>query len=328
MSLKTFGRLFFSVAVLAILFYFVIDPRVVWRTMQQIDVRYFVLAFGVFTIDRLLMAYKWALLIRARSYRLPLIPATEIYSSAMLLGTLLPSTLGADVIRTVLARRAGIGTGDCVASIAVERAIGFICALLLALAGLLTLRVTAKLDGRYDLLLWIGIVGLAFGIAVLVLSFNSRAAAWMTRFIPERIRLHRFADKISRSVLSYQALGATRGLLITFVVLTCIEQLVPVVFTWVNALSFGLDVNPLVMLGAVPLSILVARLPISIFGIGAFEGTFAALLSLSGIPPQYAIAVAFVGRAIEILGCVPWWLLHQLRKHTVGEEAAGARAPL
>jgi uncharacterized membrane protein YbhN (UPF0104 family) len=103
---------------------------------------------------------------------------------------------------------------------------------------------------------------------------------------------------------------------------------VPVVFTWVNALSFGLHVNPLVMLGAVPLSILVARLPISIFGIGAFEGTFAALLSLSGIPPQYAIAVAFVGRAIEILGCVPWWLLHQLRKHTVGEEAVGARAPL
>jgi uncharacterized protein (TIRG00374 family) len=328
LSFKTLGRVALSLSILVLLFKYVIDPRTVWRTLEHLDARYFVLAFGIFTIDRVLMAYKWNLLIRARSYRLSVIRAVEIYSSAMFLGTLLPSTLGADVIRTVLARRAGIGTGDVVASIAVERSIGFICALMLALVGLIALRLTAKLDERYDILLMIGIVGLFLGIATLLLSFHPRTAAWMAKFVPAHIRSTRFAGKVGNLVGCYQALGASRSVLISFVALTCVEQLIPVVFTWVNALSFGLHVSPVVMLGAVPLSVLVARLPISISGLGAFEGTFAGLLSLSGISPRYAIAIAFVGRAIETLACVPWWLLYQLRKHTVGEEATEARAPL
>ncbi|HKT71875.1 MAG TPA: lysylphosphatidylglycerol synthase transmembrane domain-containing protein [Steroidobacteraceae bacterium] len=311
---KTLVRFGISIALLTILLRYVIDPRAVLDTLAQLDPSYGVVAYLIFQLDRVTMAFKWNLLLRARSYRLSHWRATEIYSSAMFLGTLLPTTLGADVVRTVLARRIGLGGVDVIATIAVERSIGFLCALILSLAGLVALRFVGMWDASFSLVLLAGIVGLALVIVALALSFNPRVAALMARMFPARLRTSKVGGKLAQLVTCYQSLGSSRPVLLSFLGLTLFEQLIPVAFTWVIALSFGLSVSPLVMLGAVPLSVLVSRLPISISGIGVFDGAFAALLASSGIAPQYAVAIAFAGRAIEILGCFPWWVRLQLRK--------------
>jgi len=56
---------------------------------------------------------------------------------------------------------------------------------------------------------------------------------------------------------------------------------------------------------AVPLSILVARIPIGIGGIGTFETAFAFLLSLAGISAAEAVAIPFTSRILQILALLP-----------------------
>ena len=59
---------------------------------------------------------------------------------------------------------------------------------------------------------------------------------------------------------------------------------------------------------AVPLSLLIARLPIGLYGLGTFEGAFVFLLSASGLSGADAVAMSLSARILEILAFLPWWL--------------------
>src|SRR5688572_23879940 len=112
-----------SIACIALLFRYVVDVRDVGRAFRDVDLRYLRLAAAIITAERALMTYKWILLLRAQGHRLPWLEGMKIYCSAMLWGSLLPTTVGADAVRAVLVMRRGIGGADVTASIIVERMI-------------------------------------------------------------------------------------------------------------------------------------------------------------------------------------------------------------
>jgi uncharacterized membrane protein YbhN (UPF0104 family) len=72
----------------------------------------------------------------------------------------------------------------------------------------------------------------------------------------------------------------------------------------------GVDVGVLFMLGVVPLTVLISRLPISIGGLGVYEGIFALLMFLGGVSASQAVAIAFAGRILETVAYLPWWIVH------------------
>jgi uncharacterized membrane protein YbhN (UPF0104 family) len=67
------------------------------------------------------------------------------------------------------------------------------------------------------------------------------------------------------------------------------------------------EVNAVLLFCALLLSVIAARLPVSIDGLGIFEGVLAALLQLADVAPAYSIAAALTGRALQIIVCLPWW---------------------
>lgn len=70
--MKFWLRIGLSIALVVLLFTYVVDAREVVRILQRFDARYLILAILVVTIDRVLMTFKWTLLLRAQGYRLPL----------------------------------------------------------------------------------------------------------------------------------------------------------------------------------------------------------------------------------------------------------------
>jgi glycosyltransferase 2 family protein len=56
--------------------------------------------------------------------------------------------------------------------------------------------------------------------------------------------------------------------------LTFGQQLLGVIVTWLTARGLGVDVGLLFMAGILPLTLLISRLPVSINGLGVFEGVF------------------------------------------------------
>ncbi len=284
--MKHWMRISITVLACALLIIYVVDARAVLNTLMRCDPLWALVALGVFTLDRVLMSYKWGLLLAIRGYRVTLQERLMVYCSSMMWGLVLPSTVGADGIRILLVRRFGVRVDDALATILVERGLGFISALLMAVMSLLLLRFLVPDAAEYDVPLLIGIVSLLVAIGVLLLSFSSKAITSILRLLPRRAAQSSAARLLSRLHEAYRSLALDRRKLALFFILTVAEQLLMAVCYGLIALALQLSFNLVFLLAAVPLSILIARLPISIDGLGVYEGIFIGVMSLGGVHPD------------------------------------------
>ncbi len=262
------------------------------------------------TLDRALMTFKWVWLLRGRGARLPFFQGMKIYCAAMVWGMFLPSTVGADAIRAFSVSRLGFDSKEVIASIVVERMGGFLSAMLLGLLSLAALSSTGRLDGQFAAVWQLGMAMLAVTILIFVSSFSQRVFDWIHGRFLYKFRNAKIMQKLRQFHLTYQAYQNNKRILAGFLGLTFGEQLMPILHSWLIAWGLGVPVSLLYLAGAIPLSILISRIPISIDGIGVFDGVFILLMSLAGISPAEAIAITLVGRILQTLSWLPWWIAH------------------
>jgi len=260
------------------------------------------------TIDRLLMAYKWLRLLRAAGEDLTLLGATQIYCASMVWGMFLPATVGADAVRVVCARRRGVGGSTGVASILVERALGFLASLLLGLAGLAVIASLRELPAALEPAVWGGALLFAGGALLLGLSLSERTFTWLDDRLYKPLSERTGIGTLRRVHESYRAFRRHRGELRLFFGLSLLEQLVPALSVWLLAVALGDPPSPLYLAAAVAISYVVARVPISFGGIGILEGVLVFLLVLGGMSGERALAVSVASRIIEVLSWLPWWI--------------------
>lgn len=303
-------RIALSIALLVALLVYVVDAREMVRIVSEFDPVYLVLALIAVTVDRMLMTYKWTVLLSAQGHRLPLFPGVAIYCASMMWGMALPATVGADAIRAAMTAKRGFSGTDVVASIVIERMIGFVLALALGLVSLSVLRSLGLLDARYDLALWLGAGALVAAVALLLASMNERLIARVVARLPRTIRESKPFGYLGRFTTAYHSLGAARSAIAAFAALTVVEQLVAIVFPWMIALGLGVPADLWLMLGVLPIAGLISRLPISVDGWGVYESVFVGLMMLAGISAEAALALALAGRVLQVLAFLPWWVAH------------------
>jgi len=326
--MKFWLRIALSIALVVLLFTYVVDAREVGRILQRFDAGYLLLAIAVVTIDRILMTFKWTLLLRAQGYRLPLLQGVTIYCTSMVWGLALPTTVGADAIRAVIVTKRGFNGTDVVTSIVIERMVGFVLALALGLVSLAILRTIGVLDARFDSALYLGIAMLVGVTALLVAALNEKLVAHVVARLPRFVRESKVMRYLDRFAGAYRALGGARGTIAKFSLLTVLEQVFSVLFPWTLALGLGVDVNLLLLLGVLPISTLISRLPISFDGLGVFEAVFVGLLVLAGISADAALAIAISGRIIQLFAFLPWWLVYVARSGAVRPPSASKELPI
>jgi glycosyltransferase 2 family protein len=306
--MKTWLRASITLLLCAALLTFVVDVRVVGETLMRCDPVWALVTIGALTADRVLMSYKWGLLLAIRGHRIGLARQLMVYCSAMMWGLALPSTVGADGIRVVLTRRFGVRADDTLATILVERGIGFICALLTALVGIVVLRTQFELNVAFDTLVIGCGLGLVGAIAIVIFSFSETSLQWVMRILPRRVAASRAAGMLTKLHEAYRSLAVDRPRLLYFGVLTLLEQFVTVCCYGLTAWALGIDFTAVFLFAAVPLAILVSRLPISIDGIGVYEGIFIAIMTLGGVRPDDSLAISLAMRALQVVVWLPWWL--------------------
>lgn len=309
MAVKTWLRISVTLLLCALLLIYVVDVHVVMQTLAQCDPWWAVVALVALTLDRVLMSFKWGLLLAIRGYSISLSQRLMVYCSAMMWGLALPSTVGADGIRIMLVRRFGVRVDDALATILVERGIGFVSALLTALIGLFILRAMLPHDPTYDQALLLGAAVLLITMAILVFSFSSDALSSVLRFVPRRLASSRIVQLLGKLHDAYRALASDRPRIAAFSALTFAEQLLMVVCYGLVAVALKVDFNAVFLFAAVPLAILVSRLPVSIDGIGVYEGIFIGIMTLGGVRPEDSLAVSLACRALQIIVWLPWWLM-------------------
>jgi glycosyltransferase 2 family protein len=326
--MKFWLRIALSIALVVVLFTYVVDAREVVHSLQRFDASYLLLALVVVTLDRILMTFKWTLLLRAQGYRLPLLQGVTIYCTAMVWGMALPATVGADAIRAVMVTKRGFNGTDVVASIVIERMVGFVLALALGLVSLAILRTIGVLDARFDSALYLGIAMLLGVTALLVAALNERLVGKLVTRLPRFVRESKVMQYLDRFAAAYRALGGARSTIAQFGALTVLEQVFAVIFPWVLAKGLDIDADLVLLLGVLPISTLISRLPISFDGLGVFEAVFVGLLVLAGINAEAALAIAISGRIIQLFAFLPWWFVHVARSGAVRPPTTSKELPI
>lgn len=317
----------FTVGTLAVLFS-LLDLRRVGLLLLEARPLWLGAAFVVALLDRLLMIGKWYPLALVHEPALRFSRAARAYLAANFAAFLLPSTVGADGLRALaLGRERGL-VMEMGASIVAERLFGMLAnGLLVLVSFLVALHVSAPIGPVGILALGIVAVG---GLAG-ALPFLGRPPAWLRRVAPIRI-LGRYEVLIRRFFVAYVAYRRHPRMLAAVGALTFLESLAPLAIVGLVsiALESGIGLVPLIV--AVPVASLIAKLPISVAGIGPQEASLVSVLALFGVSGETGLAIAVLRRLIELSIAVPGGLLVRdllagLRSRAAAGEAA-LTAPL
>lgn len=283
-----------TAGLLGLLIFAVAEPRDMLAVLSRLSWPLAALALLVTIADRVLMALKWRLLLTCRGVPLDAWTAIRAYFATSFAGLVLPITVGADAIRVMAVRRFGVY--DIAASIVVERTLGALAIITVSLVALSGLHERAgSLPGGPAVTLSVVALGM---FAIFALSL--RVAAWRRWQAESGVLRH-----VARLVQAYAAYRTEWRGLTAFYVLSILECGLPVVIAWLAARSLGLALPLSLFAVTIPLTLIVARLPVSLGGFGVQEASFVYFARSFGVDATSALAIMLVTDAVLILALLP-----------------------
>jgi glycosyltransferase 2 family protein len=268
--------------------------------------RWFAICFVLVVIDRVLMAWRWVALLRAAEGlpRVPLRQLIRLFFVSTFVGTFLPGSIGGDAVRAVGLSRLGASTSAAVGSVAVDRVLGTVSVLLMAVVG--ATLAGSLLDERW---LKLAILVSAIGVAgTLLLLFDSRLLAGLVRWAGggRFPTLERWAQSFLSAIRQY---GEHRGVLVGVLVASVAVQALRSAQAWCLGLAIGLTISGVWYFALIPFAVLAFLLPASVGGFGAGTASFVPLFALAGLTNADAVALSFLFAFLGVVGNLPGGVL-------------------
>lgn len=290
------------------------DLGAVWAALSGVDLRWIVLAVIAQFIGPALITTRWQGLLAARG----ITPGWGyLYRSTLISGffrQFMPSTIGGDVIRGYDAWRAGASTGLAFMSLVIDRLMGLMALVALAMAALLFFPdVAGKLPGAR---LWGGIALAGLVVLVALVARPHRTAP------PDADSgTGTGADtgsgsggKLKKIAAALALYRGQPGVLARALGFSFLLQVNVVSFYWFLSQALGMPIGYGDFYIIAPVAILVMMLPISINGIGVRESIFVFLLAQWGIGTAGAVALAWLEYGLFLMMGLFGGLLFALRR--------------
>jgi uncharacterized protein (TIRG00374 family) len=306
-------KVFLSVALLGVVVYLVDFQKAV-DTLLNLNPWYLLPYAALYFLDRALMAYKWNILLVVLKVQVPFLILFRSCSVAPLVGMVLPATIGGDAFRVYSLTRHKLSAQAILASIIVERIIGFCAILLLSAISLgLVFYLMGDQWAQFAGLGWLLLLLTALTIAVFLVSQGLRGG-WV-KSLAARFSKYPLVGKLYAFWAKFWEFKNHRGAIAIVFGWTFLEQLVPVGWNFLLVKALHMDVSLLELVAVIPLIVLAIRLPISFEGIGVQEGLYVGLLALVGIPPAQALILSTATRVMNAVCAVPWAIHYIVRKN-------------
>jgi len=282
-------------------------------TLGGADPVYLLLAFLWAQLLILPGVYKVQALLAAQNHRLSFWYLFKLFHVGSFFNNFLPSNVGGDVVRTY---EIGKVTGDPAGSLAavfVERVSGFIVLVAFAVIALLTHLWVAE-NALLVAALAAGIFGL---IGVVWMVIDVRVLNLVERLSPKPLQKYivKFG-KFQKALLSFRGKPAA---LRSAAVWSILFNGGAIVYVWLTAQAFHQPINLLDMAFIVPLTMVIAMIPISFNGIGLQEWSYVLLFPLIGVPDSVGLSAMLTIRVITLFAALLgglFYLQMNLRRDT------------
>jgi len=268
---------------------------------SNVNAFYFILLLALITFDRIFMAYKWHFLLKVKDRSISFLTVIKTYYIGTFIGFFLPATIGGDIVRVVKLRSDKHKGSDIMYYVILERMLGFAASAILATVTALFLIFLFKLK-IWIFLLIAGAILVLF-IILILFSFNRLVINKIDR--NERLAGNFIFSRLKKIYVSYADYKNHKGLLVLFLVLSILEQMVPVVANYLMGLMLNLDIPLMYFLLVIPLVQLISRIPVSFEGIGINEGLMVYFFGLLGLSKTGAFSIGLLGHIAVIFATLP-----------------------
>jgi len=277
-----------------------IDMTEAARAMVTVRPPYLVAALLLVGVDRVIMIYRWVLLLRASGVAITTAKAADIFLVSAFVGSFMPAGVGADAARAYGLRSHTSEGGEALASVVVDRLLGTLSLGIMGVVGLLAWTSDASSDWRV-----LGAIGL-----LVVLSVG---AFWADHAVKAVLADRAHAGRIGRALVRLtDAVSRYRGrggALAQVFVWSLAIQVIRIIEAYLLGLGLGLTVPFSYYLLFMPLGLLMLLLPISVSGFGLPQGVFVWLLRPVGVPDHASFALSTLIVVTGLAGNVPGLLL-------------------
>jgi uncharacterized protein (TIRG00374 family) len=258
----------------------------------------------LFPADRVFMAWKWHLLVRAKGSTMRLWTAIRIYLASGAVGLIVPlGGVGPDMARVAMLSHHGMPMSLAVPSILVERACGVLgSAIMLAVSiGVLVVMVDPQPGMPLERGLWIAgwtVVIVAAGLGATYAAARVSQVERLAGRLIDRLRLRPHVQTLRSYADNPLLLGVS-------VFLACVQQAIGMLALFLAALSFSVDLTFLQAAAIVPFAAILERLPISWGGIGVREAGVVVLAGLFGVPSSDALLLSLANYSLYLVMTIP-----------------------
>jgi uncharacterized protein (TIRG00374 family) len=265
-------------------------------------------------------ALRWKVILAAKGMELPLPRLVYYYLMSIFFSSFLPTSVGGDVARVVAVANDTGERADALASVVVERLMGFF---VLLPVGLVSIPFVANQLTEWRLVLTVGILTvLVFAGAYLVLLRPvarrlSRLLDPVLSFL-ERFRARERLEKAYEAIVSYRA---HRGTVAGGLGISVASRLLWICGCYFVGRAFAIDLSFAALLLVVPVVELVRMIPISISGLGVREAAFVTMLRQFGVEDSLGFAFAVVVYAIFFLFALVGGVLYGTRQFVPGSRS-------
>ena len=280
---------------------------------------------GIFVIGQVIVGLRWWLLLRTQSIFINFWAAVRLHFLGLFYNNFMPSSIGGDLVRAWYVTRHTEKKFAAVLSVFVDRAIGLLSTLLIAIFFYsLFLRgedlglkfgsggglVKSIYDYKLVLLLFFGFLLLCF----LVMVSHEKGRVLLKKFWSS-ISCYGFKifGKFKDSAVLYCKKPAA---ILAVLFLTFFIQIMIITSFWYLGFSLGIDVSVKYYYVFFTLTWVLGAVPISIGGAVVVEGLLAYMfVHFAGVQSESALALALCQRVVWMLSSLPGGLIHLLGAH-------------
>ncbi|MBT6291936.1 MAG: flippase-like domain-containing protein [Rhodospirillaceae bacterium] len=280
--------------------------------LRQLDMGYLLTALGVFILLLANNTLRWRTVMLAIDAVLPLWQSFQILYVGVFFNQTLPSSVGGDAVRMILARKHGLSLQGAVNGVMLERVVNVFGLIVLVVATQPFL--LARIGDNPAKFVFPALAAVAVAGIVFLMLLDR---------IPERYRrwsLVRGAANLAGDTKRLFLAPARAMAAVGFGILGMVLLSLMVYFI---ALSLGIAVSPIDCLVLVPPVMLIASVPISIAGWGLRETAMVAAFGFVGVAEGDAFVLSLLFGLAGIVAALPGgliWLLGGYRQEAADED--------
>jgi uncharacterized protein (TIRG00374 family) len=301
-------RLFISLSVLLLLLYWA-DLDALINSFRSISFSSVMYAFILILVIRIIMAVRWKVLLNFYQIKASLTKLVEIMFVSNAIGHLLPSGVGADIIRVYELSKSKCSSEKILASVFLDRVFGLISMLLVALLAAWYAHFSGQLGWVIPLL-----------VSSAVLMFP--VVFFITRFLlSKNIRLQtnnqllvKIVDFYNRFIFAlHETAIPAYGYYILILLSVLVQFIRSLVFMFIF-IGLGSDIAIVHYFIFIPIVFILMLVPISIGGLGVRESALFAFFGPLGQSLATCTVSGLVFHALQLVMIVPGLIIFMLRK--------------